>query len=252
MRRSVFRPVRLVLIGTASFLAVTGARCDDAAREGSAGPMGAGQQAYLAHCAGCHGDHGRGDGPLAGALAENFGEAPARLDVYSRAASLSRAEIRDVIARGGAHTGRSNLMPAWGQTLEPDVIEAITDYLAALGSGPEGARAQVENYMKPPPGASEDGRRLYVYYCSACHGPHGRGDGPVSETLRGEVAPRDLTDPAYFDRLTDRDIYSAISLGGSHAGPSVAMPGWSYELSPEQIATLVTYIRAISGTSRVH
>jgi mono/diheme cytochrome c family protein len=40
----------------------------------------------------------------------------------------------------------------------------------------------------------EDGRALFLTYCSSCHGTTARGDGPVSESLRGR--PADLTELA--------------------------------------------------------
>ena len=41
---------------------------------------------------------------------------------------------------------------------------------------------------------AEAGRAYYGEYCAACHGPHGRGDGPVAAELR--VRPPDLTEIA--------------------------------------------------------
>jgi mono/diheme cytochrome c family protein len=42
-------------------------------------------------------------------------------------------------------------------------------------------------------GAKEiaEGRALYMRYCAACHGEHGRGHGPVARSLREQ--PSDLT-----------------------------------------------------------
>ena len=38
---------------------------------------------------------------------------------------------------------------------------------------------------------SERGGELYLSFCSACHGPGGRGDGPMAPIL--EILPADLT-----------------------------------------------------------
>lgn len=38
---------------------------------------------------------------------------------------------------------------------------------------------------------AEEGRRLFVENCALCHGPSGRGDGPVAEGLK--PPPADLT-----------------------------------------------------------
>ena len=41
-----------------------------------------------------------------------------------------------------------------------------------------------------PPLAYE-GRRLYVSYCMLCHGPEGKGDGPLAKVM--EIKPADLS-----------------------------------------------------------
>jgi mono/diheme cytochrome c family protein len=51
------------------------------------------------------------------------------------------------------------------------------------------AAAQEADALKP--GDAERGASLYVSYCSACHGPEGRGDGPMAAILT--VLPTDLT-----------------------------------------------------------
>jgi len=44
------------------------------------------------------------------------------------------------------------------------------------------AAAQQADALRP--GDPEAGARLFVSYCSACHGPEGRGDGPMAALLR--------------------------------------------------------------------
>ena len=39
--------------------------------------------------------------------------------------------------------------------------------------------------------AEDEGREVFLRYCSSCHGAGGKGDGPVAETLK--VKPADLT-----------------------------------------------------------
>jgi mono/diheme cytochrome c family protein len=39
--------------------------------------------------------------------------------------------------------------------------------------------------------SSQMGAGLYRQYCAVCHGPHGEGDGPLTDVLR--VKPTDLT-----------------------------------------------------------
>lgn len=243
------RAVPACLVAFGVVLALMGARCGTEDGDVREPDMRLGYETYMANCAACHGDDGGGDGPLAEPLAVELGVAPLRLDAASGASDLGRAELREVIALGGARTDRSNLMPGWQEELEPEALEAVTDFVMAMALGrPIVPDETMREYVDAPAGMAADGRKLYVYYCSACHGPRGKGDGRVSPTLSGDVRPRDLTDTSYMQEKSDQDLYAAIALGGRHAGLSSAMPGWTYELTPEQIRSLISYLRTLSGT----
>ncbi len=95
-----------------------------------------------------------------------------------------------------------------------------------------------------------EGRRLFVYYCSACHGAEGKGNGTLADTIfaRAKVRPRNLTDSTYFLPKTDQALFDVISLGGGHMGKSGFMPAWTVKLSPAEIKDLVSYVRVLSHT----
>jgi cbb3-type cytochrome c oxidase subunit III len=210
-----------------------------------------GERAFLAYCAMCHGDGGTGDGPLAQELAKLAGSQPINLTDETRIKALGREGVRNTVIRGGAHTGKSNLMPAWGEKLEPALVDSIVDYVVSLPLlHPTVPTSTVEKYLAAPPGTAVNGRRWFVYYCSGCHGSAGKGDGPTADRLRREhnIRPRDLTNTEYFAPKTDQELYATIALGGGHAGKSAFMPAWTYSLRPEQIKDLVSYIRSLSNT----
>ena len=75
--------------------------------------------------------------------------------------------------------------------------------LAAAACGPVGA----------PEPERPSGRQLYEEHgCALCHGPQGRGDGPVASTL--DPPPRDLADPAaYRIGPTEAEIASTLEEG---------------------------------------
>lgn len=212
-----------------------------------------GEEAYLAYCAMCHGDHGGGNGPLAAALAEAGATRPAHLDDEQRLAELGKAELKRIITLGGLHTGRSGVMPAWGERLDSTLVADIVDHLMTLPSSkPITPDATIQKFLRAPEGSAEDGRRMYVHYCSICHGPQGKGDGYYADTLhaRNGIWPRDLTDTDYFKTKTNQDLYVIIALGGGHAGKSMFMPAWTVTLTPAEIKSLISYVRAISGTGQ--
>jgi cbb3-type cytochrome c oxidase subunit III len=210
-----------------------------------------GAQGFLAYCAMCHGVSGAGDGPLAASLAAQNVRV-ARLDDAARLETLGAAGVRRVIVTGGGHTGRSNLMPAWGERLGRRLVDDIVAYVRTLPSQKPGVpEATVHKYLEAPPGSAEEGRKLFVFYCTGCHGPQGKGDGLNADTLRvrNNIRPRNLTDSAYFAPKTDQEIYDVIALGGGHMGKSIFMPGWTYTLKPEEIKDLASYVRVLSGTA---
>lgn len=218
----------------------------------AAAASGVGAKAFLAYCAMCHGPSGAGDGPLAADIEKQAGVRVANLTDQTRISGLGRSGVRRAVMDGGAHTGRSNLMPAWGERLGAHLVDQIVDYVMTLPSQSPGIPPEtIQKYLAAPPGTPADGRRLFVLYCSGCHGPEGKGNGFNADTLRvrHNVRPRDLTDTAYFKDKTDRVLYATIALGGGHMGKSVFMPAWTYTLNPDQIRDLVSYVRVLSHTA---
>ena len=210
-----------------------------------------GQQGYLTNCAMCHGTWGAGDGPMADQLEKQAHVRPAKLNDRDRVSRLSRTELLDVIRQGGAHTGRSNLMPPWSGKLDEALIEKIADFVRVLPDlSPVTPPSTIQNFLQAPPGSPPEGRKLFVFYCAMCHGPQGHGDGQLADTLwaRNRIRPRNLTDSTYFAGKTDQELFATVSLGGAHYHKSGYMPMWSVTLRPEQIKDLVSYIRAISRT----
>ena len=234
----------LALLAPLSFLASCGKKPEPAA---SAEQIQRGHEAYLAYCAVCHGDRGAGDGDMAQMLSGS-GITVARLDDKTRTHAGTGDELRRVIAEGGAHTKRSNLMPGWAEKLEGPVIDDLVAFVLTLPTGRMGpTETAMQKFLEAPAGVAADGRRIYLHYCSACHGPYGKGDGPYAQSLRQQhnIRPRDLTDTTYIGRKTDEELFAVISLGGGHMGKSPYMPAWTVSLTPEQVKDVVSYVRAI-------
>jgi mono/diheme cytochrome c family protein len=91
------------------------------------------------------------------------------------------------------------------------------------------------------------GQRLYQHYCAACHGIEGTGTGrnaPYLEQLGR--APRDHTDIGYMNRLSDAELYRAISEGKRRDGEPPFMPWWGLTLTAADIWDLVAFIRDLA------
>jgi cytochrome c6 len=81
------------------------------------------------------------------------------------------------------------------------------------------------------PAKADDGEALFKSNCVVCHGADGTGT-PTGKSLK---AP-DLHSDA-VQKLTDKQISDQIANGKNN------MPPFKGTLSPDQIASLVTYVR---------
>jgi len=88
----------------------------------------------------------------------------------------------------------------------------------------------------------EKGHNLYKANCTACHGESGRGDGPGAAALK--PAPRNHTDRAYMDTLTDKNIADVIQMGGAIKGKPL-MPS-NPQIRGTDLDALVAYVRSLS------
>jgi cbb3-type cytochrome c oxidase subunit III len=200
----------------------------------------------------CHGDGGNGDGDFGEGLQQKAGVSPANLTDRVIQDRLGRAGVRRVIEKGGAHTGKSNLMPAWGEKLTPRQIDDVANFVMHLPDQPPGVSSYAQRaYAKSAPGVPAEGQRLFVHHCAACHGMQGKGDGTLAAGLKAShnIQPRNLTDSKYLSTKTDKDLFMTITLGGGHVGKSPYMPVWAGYLTPDQIQSLVSYIRVISHST---
>lgn len=93
----------------------------------------------------------------------------------------------------------------------------------------------------PPDAASiHGGYTLFKQNCVMCHGPAGKGDGPVGLTLNPR--PADLTVHAKLGIHPDGQLFEWISNGFPHS----AMPAFGQRLSDVELWDLVNYIRTLS------
>ncbi len=77
--------------------------------------------------------------------------------------------------------------------------------------------------------------------CLPCHGEEGKGDGPLSSSLK--TKPKDLTSSKELSGLTDGEIFWTITTGRD------PMPAFDQKLTDEERWGLVHLLRRMSKTS---
>jgi len=104
-----------------------------------------------------------------------------------------------------------------------------------------------------PPAAIQEAQTIYATRCVTCHGPGGKGDGPAGAALSPK--PRDLSDPAWQQSVTDEHIEKIIQSGGPSVGKSPLMPANpDLNAKPDVIKALRAIVRGFGGkpTPAVH
>lgn len=78
---------------------------------------------------------------------------------------------------------------------------------------------------------------MYQEYCSVCHGDRGDGNSRASASL--DPPPRNFTAANAATELSRERMILSVT----HGRPGTAMSGWSSQLSANQIASIVDYVR---------
>ena len=114
----------------------------------------------------------------------------------------------------------------------------------ALGSVPPASNDVGEREFHNPLAATPEnlaaGKKFFEIHCAVCHGPSGRGDGPVAG---GAMAPADLTSPVIQAR-SDGYLYSVIRNGVR------SMPSYRESLNSDERWQVVLFVRTFAGQSR--
>jgi len=99
-----------------------------------AGDAAAGKASYTTNCSSCHGDSGKGDGPVGGALQpppRDFSQGDFAFDTDGDGAKGTETDLTNVIKNGAMKYGGSPLMAPWA-TLSDDDIANIVAYVRSL------------------------------------------------------------------------------------------------------------------------
>ncbi len=89
-------------------------------------------------------------------------------------------------------------------------------------------------------GDATRGAALFAAHCAGCHGPTGRGDGPLVDRL--PAPPPNLADPQRMAERSPADLWTTITNGRLEAN----MPPFARLLSDDERWDTVAWVRALS------
>jgi cytochrome c oxidase cbb3-type subunit III len=94
----------------------------------------------------------------------------------------------------------------------------------------------------PPPEVAGDpllleGRSIYLGRCATCHGPEGRGDGPIAGSLLGPPVGN-ISDGKWKHGGKPEEVLGVISKGVE----GTRMAGWGLVLEPSQLRAVTAYV----------
>jgi mono/diheme cytochrome c family protein len=198
----------------------------------------------LGHCGACHtpknllgGD--KSGRPLAGGVLQGWYATPLDSDMRTGLGAWGIADIVSYLKTGWgggqAATGTMALVVADSTSqLSDSDLRAIAVYLK---DNPAPERTAVP--LDKDSAVMKAGRALYVASCAACHTGAGSGLADLAPTL----AHSPVVQAAATDTLLDVVLNGAQAVATDAAPTAPAMPAFGWQLTDEQIAAVLTYVR---------
>lgn len=206
-----------------------------------------GKALYETHCAPCHGDQGKGNGPLASQLKPSPRDLTSGIFKYraTHGPIPSDTDLLQTMKMGIPGTS----MPGWDLLTLNDwksILSYVKTMIPAMAAQAPGAPIEIPAETPTTAASVQMGRELFAKRgCVECHGAQGAGDGPAAAQLKdawgNAVTPRDLTHGPLKWGNTPKDIYRTLAFGI----PGTPMPAYEQTFTKDQLWALVHYIKSI-------
>jgi len=177
---------------------------------------------YASNCSGCHGANGKG------------GAAVSLSDPVFLAIADDTV-IRRVATNGVPGTSMPAFARSAGGMLTDKQIDAIVSGIRSWAN-PDAVRGvSPPPYAALPAGDPHHGADVYATYCSACHGPDGKGGEKASSIVSG----------SYLALVSDQDLRTNVIVGR----PELGAPDWRGDvpgrpMSAQEISDVVAWLAA--------
>ena len=205
----------------------------------------AGKAIFFEYCSGCHGRRADGRGPQS-------------LNLIPRPQNLRNAQFVKHLTDDRIFTSisggvRGTAMPAFEMTLTPEKRWHVIHYIRSLTADDTIKLANSIEYQEVPkdiknpiPPTTESiatGKRLFLNYCSSCHGPKADGLGLIAPSLipmpRNLVAITSWGEKPFIDYMPDSRLYESITDGV----PGTSMQPWIKVLSNDERWSVLNFLR---------
>jgi cbb3-type cytochrome c oxidase subunit III len=194
----------------------------------AANPMAySGASIFASKCATCHQATGKGTSvypPLAGNPHVTADDPSAMI------ATIVNGRHEPITVNGA---GYNNQMPSWKGTLSNYDIAAVATYVRNSWGNKAPGVTEAQVAAAGTPVLAAVGQSVYANKCKTCHGATGQGGG-------GGMFPA-LAGNSAVNAGDAAAIVATIEHGRN------MMPSWKGQLSPADIAAVVTYIRSAWG-----
>ena len=100
-----------------------------------AGDAAARKAAYTTNCVSCHGETGKGDGPVGQILKpppRDFSVGDFKIDADGDGTTGTDADLKAVISKGAGAFGGDQMMAAWGGVLSDEDVDNVVAYIRSL------------------------------------------------------------------------------------------------------------------------
>lgn len=248
-KKSIWLLVPMIIISAAFFLVISQMKLYGAdemkAPHPSPESVAAGKAIFFEYCSGCHGRRADGRGPQS-------------LNLVPKPQNLRNAQFVKYLTDERLYTSisggvRGTAMNAFELTLTPDKRWQVIHYIRSLSADDNITLANALDYQpvkgdakNPVPSSSEsiaNGKKLFLNYCSNCHGAKADGNGIIAVNLtpmpRNLVAVVSWGEKPFIDYMPDSRLYESITNGV----PGTSMSPWIKVMTDEQRWSIINYLR---------